>query len=202
MLKYTSEDQIPYGYCHCGCGQKTEIAKVSNAHFGWVKGEPYQYIRHHSSRKRNQYNQAQIFWSKVAITADDNQCWLWLGGLNEDYYGLITWNNKVMIASRVAWMYPDYVIPDGMFVCHSCDNPRCCNPKHLFIGTHQDNMTDMARKGRMPKGSKHHKSKLTELEVEEMRRLHKLGIKGVELAHKYNVSISAISRIVNHKVRK
>ena len=63
-----------------------------------------------------------LFWSKVAITADDNLCWLWTGKIEKNTkYGRVSRNNKSLSAHRVAWMYPNYVIPEGMEVCHSCD---------------------------------------------------------------------------------
>lgn len=78
------------------------------------------------------------FWSKVAITANDDLCWEWQAGTNKRGYGKIGYvddNNehKDYLAHRIAWQYPNYIIPDGLLILHSCDNPKCCNPKHLFF---------------------------------------------------------------------
>ena len=148
------------------------------------------------------------FWSKVAITADDNQCWLWLAGKTDNRYGHFWYNSKVDKAHRVAWMLPDYVLPDGMEVCHSCDNPSCVNPKHLFLGTHQDNVDDMNLKGRgykfkLYQNENHSNHKLTDVQVIEIRKQYALGgISMEKLGFEYSVSASQICVIVNHKQRK
>lgn len=138
------------------------------------------------------------FWNKIAITADDNQCWLWLGNINPiNGYGRFKTSSKIDSAHRVAWMYPDYVIPDGMLVCHSCDNPQCCNPKHLFIGTYQDNVDDMVEKGRNSWadhiGEVNPNSKLTEEMVLEIRSST---ANSRELSIKYGVSRAHIRSII------
>ncbi len=148
------------------------------------------------------------FWNKVAITADDNQCWLWQGCHLLSGYGLMEINRKRIRAHRIAWSYPDYVIPEGMDVCHSCDNPKCCNPKHLFIGTHQENMDDMKMKKRycMPitrKGIDSNKAKLTEEQVLAIRSEYiPYKVSTPKLAAKYNVHQSVIHDIVTRKTWK
>ena len=77
-------------------------------------------------------------------------CWLWQGGVARRY-GVIKIEGKTKRVHRVVWELNNGSIPDGMFVCHSCDVPRCVNPEHLFIGTHTDNMRDMIQKGRKSK---------------------------------------------------
>lgn len=91
---------------------------------------------------------AQRFWSKVQITAD-NDCWLWkAGGRVGPYGGLMMPNKRPIGAHKMAWLLTHGPIPDGLSVRHTCDIPLCCNPKHLFLGTHTDNMRDMTAKGR------------------------------------------------------
>lgn len=92
-------------------------------------------------------------------------CWLWLGKANKrDQCGYVQYGKKSVRVPRVAWMLTHGPIPDGLYVCHKCDVPLCINPGHLFLGTHQDNMRDMAKKGRQkfqrrpdttPKGERH-----------------------------------------------
>lgn len=92
----------------------------------------------------------QRFWSKVAITANPDKCWEWTRALATGGYGSFYDRNigRNAIASRVAWEMTYGEIPPGMKALHKCDNPCCCNPNHIFIGTQKDNMQDMVRKGR------------------------------------------------------
>jgi len=94
------------------------------------------------------------FWSHVRRSSG---CWEWTGTCRDKLgYGVFSTTfyprQKRDASHRIAWMLMRGDIPDGKMVCHSCDNPPCCNPDHLFIGTHQDNMNDMVNKGRSTKG--------------------------------------------------
>lgn len=111
------------------------------------------------------------FWSKVQIGEPDD-CWWWLAYRDNDGYGKFGFRGKVWGAHRVAWVMTYGEIPKGLYVCHKCDEPSCCNPYHLFITDHAGNMEDMAAKGRK-RGERHGRSKLTESEVWEIRRLLK-----------------------------
>src|SRR5258708_7787002 len=87
------------------------------------------------------------------IKRGENDCWLWCAGKTHDGYGRFNYRNKNnkskhIMAHRFMWELINGAIPEGLLVLHSCDNPSCVNPKHLFLGTHVDNMQDMVSKGR------------------------------------------------------
>ncbi|MCK5614319.1 HNH endonuclease [Candidatus Pacearchaeota archaeon] len=83
----------------------------------------------------------------------DSGCWEWSGATNKDGYGVTRYDGVSQLAHRAAYIWLNGSIPNDMCVCHNCDNPKCINPAHLFIGTQQDNMDDMAKKGRRYKKS-------------------------------------------------
>lgn len=81
-------------------------------------------------------------------------CWEWTGGRNPSGYGRVQLGSNWYLAHRVAWVLANGSIPEGMFICHHCDNPPCVRPDHLFVGTAKDNSHDMAAKGRGCSGEK------------------------------------------------
>jgi hypothetical protein len=94
------------------------------------------------------------FWPQVAKAGPDD-CWEWMGEPFGDRYGVLQVNGINRAAHRISYALAYGEIPHGMWVLHRCDNRRCCNPSHLFLGTHQDNENDKVAKGRQARGDRH-----------------------------------------------
>ena len=140
------------------------------------------------------------FWTHIEIGPIDT-CWIWQGPSrtrrNGFVYGYFQHNNKRTGAHRLAWESKHGTSPPtDKLVCHTCDTPLCCNPNHLFLGSHQDNMDDAKYKGRIPRGTKVNTNKLTESDIFEIRRSP---ASCRVLAAQFNVSPSTISLIKKRK---
>jgi len=146
--------------------------------------------------------QLRNFWAKVNILGPED-CWEWQAGLDHKGYGKVRFNGITYLAHRIAYELTYDPIPKGLFCCHKCDNSKCVNPGHLFLGTQQDNMADMYSKGRNPDryGINNGNSKLTKEQVLEIRRLYALEdhLSQVKLGILFGVSSKAIGLIVNRK---
>jgi hypothetical protein len=139
------------------------------------------------------------FMSYVTVT--DN-CWIWNGAKNKKY-GILNFRNRnSMPAHRMSYILFRGEIPDGILACHTCDNPPCVNPQHIFLGTTQHNTEDMMRKGRSMKGEKHPLAKLTEDDILKIRNLHKQGMKQTKIAEMFNVLASYINCIIKRRTWK
>lgn len=97
---------------------------------------------------------------------DNTECWEWNGARTPDGYGVKRINGTLHYTHRLAWEWANGPIPKGMFVCHRCDNPPCCNPDHLFMGTPSDNMQDCSKKNRI---SRRNSAILTKEDVVRIR---------------------------------
>lgn len=127
-------------------------------------------------------------------------CWEWKRAERVNGYGVIGDSGKSASAHRVSFELYYGEIPDGLIVCHTCDNRSCVNPAHLFSGTYTDNYQDMKTKcrERFVYGSTHHAAKLSSEQVQEIRLSD---MSGKQLAEQFGVSKSAISEIKNGKAR-
>lgn len=124
-------------------------------------------------------------------------CWIYTGRINKDGYGRI---GKSAVAHREAYRLWVGQLVKGLYVCHTCDNPACINPKHLFLGTPLKNVADKVAKNRQAVGGKGIASKLTAEQVIEIRtRYSQGGISQAKLASEYGVKSNAIGAIVRGK---
>lgn len=121
-----------------------------------------------------------------------DECWEWSGHRDKNGYGQLTVGDRVWAAHRLAWSLARGPIPSGLCVLHRCDNPPCCNVEHLFLGTHQDNMDDMAAKGRCRPGRR---SGRDEADREAIRRRRARGESRAALAKEYGVHPGTITNI-------
>ena len=135
-----------------------------------------------------------------------DSCWLWEGTLNRKYGAFRRFINDkwtMYKAHRFAYEYFKGEIPQGMFVCHSCDVPHCVNPDHLWLGTQKENMADMVKKGRKINGFKKNCANLNFKIAEEIRQVFKQGGKKYpEIAKMFNTSTAQVCRIINNKIWK
>lgn len=140
-----------------------------------------------SKKTRKKRNVVERFLESFEIK--DNGCWEWKKINASHKYGTFTINKVIILAHRFSYFFYKGNIPEGMEICHKCDNRRCVNPNHLFLGTHYDNMHDAIKKNKITheKGETHARAKLTEKEVYEIKGLLKNGMMQRRIAEKYGV---------------
>lgn len=129
-------------------------------------------------------------------------CWNWKAGKSSGGYGSYSVNGKTEKAHRVSYRLYVGPIPEGMIVCHRCDNPSCVNPSHLFVGTQKDNVVDSVKKGRAKRafGISHPRAKLTESMVLKARLKYSTGLYSLrEIGDLFGVGIPTINGAIHGK---
>ena len=138
----------------------------------------------------------QRFWNKVDIRGKD-ECWNWTAAKNKLGYGFVMYNRVCTQAYRVAWVLTYGGSIHDVYLCHKCNNPSCVNPKHLYAGSHAENMRDKVAAGtaRGLIGSKNPKAKLSERDVVKIKRELSRGVLVSKIANEYHIGWNAIWRI-------
>jgi hypothetical protein len=172
------------GLCECGCGGATPLATYTNRNRVVVKGQPSRFVHGHSA-----HNGPAEFWRRIErAQSNGGGCSLWPGPFDIAGYG--TFGNRLV--HREMFTHSHGPISDRLWVLHKCDNPPCWNPAHLFPGTHEDNMRDMASKGRHGRWN----VCLTAEQVHEMRRRYADGESQSALGRAFGVSHNVARKAV------
>ncbi len=171
-----------------GCKGKHEAKGLCHKHYEYNRlfGTPFASVIVGDNNAR--------FWSKVKKT---EHCWFWVGTVTKWGYGQFSTVDRRFAAHRYSYSLAHGSIPDGLFVCHSCDNRNCVNPAHLWVGTAQENMTDMQIKGRgyHPCGEGAANAVLSTKQVAAVRGLLEVGMPQREIAAAFGVSQTCVSDI-------
>jgi hypothetical protein len=162
--------EILYGFCQCGCGQRTSIVKKTQRSRGRIKGEPMRYIAGHARRSTTPETEQYEVDPKTG-------CWVWQGAMDAYGYGKAGHHRK---AHRVFYEQHRGPIPEGLELDHLCHNRACVNPDHLEAVTHAENMR------RSPK---------TKLTMDDARAIRASSELQRVLAARFGVEKSCISRI-------
>jgi hypothetical protein len=146
------------------------------------------------------------FWNNVRKT---DTCWLWTGATTKFGHGVVICKGTkrrgaTQKAHRISWLLHFGPVPDGMFVCHTCDVPACVNPDHLYVGTAKDNTRDCLVRGRIdrvkrPRGEKHGNSKLNADIVRDIRARREQGETLRAIAERHNTPIANVCQIVKRR---
>ena len=167
---------ISLGYCHCGCGKKTNISQRTHIKKGYKTGQPFRYIRGHHRRK-----------SLAEYVIDFNGCWVWQRATNGSGYGVMKVKGKRKYAHRHYYEQIIGPIPDGLEIDHLCNNPSCVNPVHLEPKTHSENISRWEHK------------KLTTEEAKGVRCLRRLGLSQRSIGKLFGISHPTVANIEHGK---
>ncbi len=221
-FKWKKSSGIPARWCSTEC-RKIRIDQIGNCEtcgkeYKWKKGKHQlksRFCNRDCLYKRTHLwvTESKTFWK----TANEDQklgrmkelyeksvikkegCWDWSRSLHHSGYTSLRIDGVQTSGHRASWMIHKGDIPKGMLVCHTCDNRKCTNPDHLFLGTHKENVQDMIVKKRGSCGSKHHEAKLDEEKIKEIKKLLALGVTCTRIAEDYGVSDGCIWFIKNGK---
>jgi hypothetical protein len=207
ILSVTSYENEKY-LCRCECGKEiyvsgSNLRSNDYSSCGCKRGTKKNNLNKCNKKTEKTYSldyevkSKQRFFSFVEKT---DRCWNWKGFINHLGYGKFQYKGKTCASSRVIWAWENGEIPKGKLVCHHCDNRKCVNPTHLFVGSQKDNMQDMYNKGRWKYrkfGSKI--PGLTPFKIGKIRKYLASGVIMKDIAKRYDVSINTIKNIKYRK---
>lgn len=183
----------------CGKSSRVNASHCSECRDNHNKREMERWRLRKKSRPVNHALSVSLedrFWLGVDNSSGDESCWPWLRSKTRNGYGVLSRGYKERRAHRFSWTISNGPIPPGMHVLHRCDNPACCNPRHLFVGTHRHNMDDKVLKGRQLRGASHPGAKLSDNQVMEIRKLYDgKTMSNAEIAERYGIEKSSVRLI-------
>lgn len=140
----------------------------------------------------------EYFWQRVDIS---DGCWMWLGGRSDEGYGRVKIGGRRYVASRIAYLLIRGEVPDDLNVCHTCDNPGCVNPAHLFLGDDAANHRDRDAKGRGRWVTRdfHPLTKLPSSAVSIVKEMAAAGMTQSAIAEHFGVSQTTVWRVIHSK---
>lgn len=152
---------------------------------------------------RTYKNKEQLFWEKIDKKDNPNECWNWIGASTR-HYGAGHYAGKTYRSHRLVWELTYGEIPEGMYVLHKCDNPKCCNPNHLFLGTQEENNRDRARKNRSAHliGGLNPNKRFNDGDIILIRTLYKEGMTQTAIGKLMGTGQGTIKDIVLNKTWK
>lgn len=189
------------------CSNKIEARGLCKKHYNYYRRHNNLPPKQPYKRPKRQKDELVRFWERVD-KKNVNDCWIWKAGKDIVGYGNFQLDDKSVVkAHRYSFLITNGYLDNNKFICHSCDNPSCVNPKHLWEGTAADNNADCRNKNRAvpppdQKGENHSQHILTEHQVLDIRKKFENGIKQAELMRMYGISRNAIHKICQRKTWK
>ncbi len=184
--KVTNRCHQYFWNCICDCGNEKAIRRDALVEkrvisCGCIQINTYEYMK--------------TYLQALPVTMEG--CKLWNKWIEKNGYGRINVERKKWSTHRLSYHLFKGPIPSDMFVCHKCDNPKCVNPDHLWLGTSEDNMKDMVKKDRQMQHENHYRAKLSKMDVIEIRKQHANLMN--ELATRYQISRGNLVSIISKK---
>jgi hypothetical protein len=185
-MKYSKEKIQQFADQYHSGTKLIELSVIHNIPYDYLRRIIKPFIKVRQVRVRIRKNNHDTFLKRIKIV---NECWEWQGYKNNKGYGQFSINGKLSLAHRYSYSHYKGNCIDK-FVCHSCDNPKCVNPDHLFLGNYLTNVLDCLQKGRKP-------TKLKEQDIPQIRSLIKTGLSGDKIAKMFNVCETTIKAVRN-----